>query len=176
MHSGVRGPMQTTSLGGHQYFVTFIDDKSRFTAIYFVKRKYEVLQKFKEFEAMATNITGQKIKYLRSDNGGEYSSKEFNYFLTLKDISKQRSVPRTPEQNGVAERMNRTIQETSRSMLHAAKLPNDFGGEAVATAVILRNRSPTKAVKDMTPYESFYGRKPDVAHLKVFGHPKRAHK
>ena len=169
VHSDVCGPMQTTSLGGHRYFVTFIDDKSRFTAIYFVKNKDEVLQKFKEFEAMATNITGQRIKNLRSDNGGEYSSKEFNDFLTLKGISKQRSVPRTPEQNGVAERMNRTIQETARSMLHAAKLPNDFWGEAVVTAVILRNRSPTKAVKDMTPYESFYGRKPDVAHLKVFG-------
>eukprot|EP00795_Rhopilema_esculentum_P014459 gene14460-biopygen4243 len=169
VHSDVCGPMQTTSLGGHRYFITFIDDKSRFTAIYFVKNKDEVLQKFKEFEAMATNITGQRIKNLRSDNGGEYSSKEFNDFLTLKGISKQRSVPRTPEQNGVAERMNRTIQETARSMLHAAKLTNDFWGEAVATAVILRNRSPTKAVKDMTPYESFYGIKPDVAHLKVFG-------
>ena len=83
--------------------------------------------------------------------------------------SKQRSVPRTPKQNEFAERINRTIQETARSMLHAAKLANDFWREAVATAVILRNRSPTKAVKDMTPYESFYGRKPDVAHLKVFG-------
>ena len=87
--------------------------------------------------------------------------------LTLNGIPKQRSVPRTPEQDGVAERMNRTIQETARPMLHAAKLPNDFWGEAVATAVILRNRSPTKAAKDMTPYESFYGIKPAVTHLKV---------
>eukprot|EP00795_Rhopilema_esculentum_P008820 gene8820-biopygen1729 len=89
VHSDVCGPMQTTSLGGHRYFVTFIDDKSRFTAIYFVKNKDEVLQKFKEFEAMATNITGQRIKNLRSDNGGEYSSKEFNDFLTLKVETKK---------------------------------------------------------------------------------------
>ena len=159
VHSDVCGPMQTTSLGGNRYFVTFIDDKSRFTAIYFMKTKDQVLQKFKEFEAMSTNVTGKKIKAvtasdstakriknLRSDNGGEYSLKEFDDFLTSKGIAKQRSIPRTPQQNGVAERMNITIQETARSMLHAAGLSDAFWGEAVATAVILRNRSPTVAV------------------------------
>ena len=80
VNSDVYGPLQTTSLGGHYYFVTFIDDKSRFTAKYFVKNKDEVLQKFKDFEDMATNITGQRIKNLRSDNGGEYISKKFNDF------------------------------------------------------------------------------------------------
>ena len=128
--------------------MTFIDDKSRFTAIYFMKTKDQVLQKFKEFEAMSTNVTGKKIKAvtasdstakriknLRSDNGGEYSLKEFDDFLTSKGIAKQRSIP-----------MNRTIQETARSMLHAAGLSDAFWGEAVATAVILRNRSPTVAV------------------------------
>ena len=115
-----------------------------------MKTKDQVLQKFKEFEAMSTNVTGKKIKAvtasdstakriknLRSDNGGEYSSKEFDDFLTSKGIAKQRSIPRTPQQNGVAERMNRTIQETARSMLHAAGLSDAFWGEAVATAVVL---------------------------------------
>eukprot|EP00112_Aurelia_sp_Birch-Aquarium-sp1_P025965 Seg893.2 transcript_id=Seg893.2/GoldUCD/mRNA.D3Y31 product="Retrovirus-related Pol polyprotein from transposon TNT 1-94" pseudo=true protein_id=Seg893.2/GoldUCD/D3Y31 len=119
VQSDVCGPMQTTSLGGNRYFVTFIDDKSRYTAIYFMKSKDQVLEKFKEYEAMATTVTGnkikamtatdstvKKIKNLRSDNGGEYSSKEFDDFLTSKGITKQRSIPRTPEQNGVAERMN----------------------------------------------------------------------
>ena len=116
VHSDVCGPMQTASLGGNRYFVTFIDDKSRYTAIYFMKSKDQVLEKFKEYEAMATTVTGnkiktmtasdstgKKIKNLRSDNGGEYSSKEFDDFLTSKGIKKQRSIPRTPEQNGVAE-------------------------------------------------------------------------
>jgi transposase InsO family protein len=62
--------------------VTFIDDKSRYTAVYFMKTKDEVLDKFKEYEAMVTNITGKKIKILRSDNGGEYTSKEFVNYLT----------------------------------------------------------------------------------------------
>ena len=169
VHSDVCGPMQTASLGGNRYFVTFIDDKSRFVAVYFMKSKDHVLQKFKEYEAMVTNVTGKKIKVFRSDNGGEYNSREFNDFLVSKGIVKQRSIPRTPQQNGIAERMNRTIQESARSMLHDAELPYSFWAEAVATAVILRNRSPTVSVENETPYESFNGRKPDVSHLKVFG-------
>ena len=88
--------------------------------------------------------------------------------LTSKGIVKQRSIPRTPQQNGIAERMNRTIQECARSMLHDAELPYTFWAEAVATAVILRNHSPTVSVENMTPYESFNERKPDVSYFKVF--------
>ena len=88
--------MQTASLGGNRYFVTFIDDKSRFVAVYFMKSKDHVLQKFKEYEAMVTNVTGKKIKVFRSDNGGEYNSREFSDFLVSKGIVKQRSIPRTP--------------------------------------------------------------------------------
>ena len=152
VHSDVCGPMQTFSLGGNRYLMTFIDDKSRVTAIYFMKTKDQALQEFKEFEAMSTNVIGKKIKAvtasdstakriknLRSDNSGEYSSKEFDVFLTSKGIAKQRSIPRTPQQNGVAERMNRTIQEAARSMLHAAGLSDAFWVEAVAKAVVLRN-------------------------------------
>ena len=180
VHSDVCGPMQTTSLGGNRYFVTFIDYKSRYTAVYFMKRKDQVLEKFREYEAMATTVTGnkiktmtasdstdKKIKNLRSDNGGEYSSKEFDDFLTSKGIKKQRSSKNTPEQNGVAERMNRTIQETARSMLHGAGLSCAFWGEAVATAAILRNRSPTVAVKNMTPYECF--KENHMLRIKVLG-------
>ena len=169
VHSDVCGPMQENSLGGNRYFVTFIDDKSRFTAVYFMKTKDQVLEKFKEYEAMVTNMTEKKIKILRSDNGGEYTSKEFSNYLKEKGIQHQLSVPRTPQQNGVAERMNRTIQETARSMMYNAGQDKKFWAEAVCTAVIIRNRSPTVAVDNMTPYECFYGIKPDVSHFKVFG-------
>ena len=169
VHSDVCGPMQENSLGGSRYFVTFIDDKSRFTAVYFMKTKDQVLEKFKEHEAMVTNMTEKKIKILRSDNGGEYTSKEFSNYLKEKGIQQQLSVPRTPQQNGVAERMNRTIQETARSMMHNAGQDKKFWAEAVCTAVMIRNRSPTVSVDNMTPYECFYGSKPDVSHFKVFG-------
>ena len=169
VHSDVCGPMQTKSHGGNRYFVTFIDDKSRFTAVYFMQRKDQVFEKFKEYEAMVTNVTGKNIKILRSDNGGEYTSKVFVDYLRKKGIQRQLTIPRTPQQNGVAERMNRTIQEAARSMMHNAGLEYGFWGEAVETAVILRNRSPTVAVENMTPYENFMGKKPDVSNLKVFG-------
>ncbi len=167
VHTDVCGPMKTKSAGGSSYFVTFIHGKSRLTAIYFMKTKDKVFDKFLEYKAMVTNRTGKKIKALHSDNGGEYLSKTFSDYLMKKGIKRQLLVPRTPEQNGVAERANRTIQETARSMLCGAGLPVSFWFEAVITAV--KNRSPTIAVKGMTPYECFYGKKPDVRNLKVFG-------
>ncbi len=134
-----------------------------------MKTKDQVFEKFKEYETMVTNMTEKKIKILRSDNGGEYTSKEFSDYLKEKGIQHQLSVPRTPEQNGVSERMNRTIQETARCMMYNAGLDKKFWAEAVCTAVMIRNRSPTVAVDNMTPYECFYGKKPDVSHFKVFG-------
>ena len=137
VHSDVCGPMQENSLGGNCYFVTFIDDKSRFTAVYFMETKDQVFEKFKEYETMVTNMTEKKIKIIRSDNGGEYTSKEFSNYLKEKGIHDQLSVPWTPEQNGVSERMNRTIQETARCMIHNAGLDKKFWAEAVCTAVMI---------------------------------------
>ena len=169
VHSDVCGPMKTQSIGGSRYFVTFIDDMSRYAAIYFIRSKDEVLSKFKVYADMATNTTGSNIRVLRTDNGGEYTSKVFDDFLRSKGIKRQLTTPRTPQQNGVAERMNRTIQESARSMLQTAALPDSFWAEAVLTAVILKNRSPTVTVKKMTPHEGFTGTKPDVSTLRVFG-------
>jgi transposase InsO family protein len=107
-----------------------------------MKNKSEVLEKFKEFHTYAMNITGKPIKVLRSDNGGENSSKEFESFLKKNGIVHQLSVPHNPAQNGVAERVNRTIVETTRSMLSHAHIPNEFWAEAVNTSVYVRNRSP----------------------------------
>ena len=170
VHSDVCGPMPTESVGGNKYFVTFIDDYSRFSAVYFMKNKSEVLQKFKEFEAVTTNECGQRIGTLRSDNGGEYISNEFQCYLKSKGIHHELTIPYTPEQNGVAERMNRTLMETACSMMSHAHLPDSYWAEAVATAAYVRNRVPTTAIKeDVTPYERWCGRKPNLAHLRVFG-------
>ena len=168
IHTDVCGPMENKSLGGSRYFVTFIDDKSRYTAIYFMKQKNEVFEKYKEFEAMVENVTGKKIRALRSDNGGEYSSKAFNNYLQMKGVQRQFTLPRNPQQNGVAERMHRTLQESARSMIHGGGLKDEFWAEAVQTTAILRSRSPTTAVNEMTPYECFVGSKPNVSNLKVF--------
>ena len=111
IHSDVCGPFEENAIGGYRYFVTFIDDKSRYTVVYLIHTKSEVLQKFKNFEALVGNKYQRPIKILRSDNGGEYLSKDFDEFLKVKGIEKQFSVAYTPQQNGVAERMNRTLVE-----------------------------------------------------------------
>ena len=176
VHSDVCGPMSVDSLGGHQYFVTFIDDYSRSCAVYLLKQKSEVFQKFKEFEAAVTNASGNSIGALRSDNGGEYLSTEFVEYLKTKGIRHELTVPNTPEQNGVSERMNRTLLESARSMLSHAGLQSHFWAEAVVTAAYVRNRSPTSALSEnVTPYHKWYGRKPDLEHLRVFGCAAYAH-
>ena len=176
VHSDVCGPMPKESIGGQKYFVTFIDDYSRCCQVYFMRHKSEVLDKFKEFEAITTNDSGESTGSLRSDNGGEYLSNEFEAYLKSKGIHHEVTVPHSPEQNGVAERMNRTLMETARSMMAHAGLPDCYWAEAVATTVYLRNRVPTTAFnKKITPYERWYRRKPNLNHLKVFGCMAYAH-
>ena len=169
VHSDVYGKMSTGSLSGCEYFLTITDDKTRYTWIYVLKHKDEVFARFLEWKALVENSTGRKLKALRTDNGGEYISKEFETYLKQNGIRHERTVPKTREQNGVAERMNRTIVETARCMLAEAKLPRKFWAEAVSTAVYLRNRSSTTAVSGMTPFEALTGDKLCVDILRLFG-------
>ena len=124
---------------------------------YILKPKSEVLSKFKEWKALIENSTGRKIKCLSTDNGEEYVSTEFQDFLKEKGFTHQQRVPKTPEQNGVSECMNRTLVETVRSMLSGAKLPKRFWGEGLSTAVYLRNRSPARALGGKTPFQFWLG-------------------
>lgn len=117
VHSDVCGPMQTESIGGSKYFVTFIDDYSRCCKVYFMKQKSEVFNKFKEFEKTFSNECREKVTRLRTDNGGEYTSKEFQEYLKAQGIHHETTVPHTPQQNKVAERKNRTLIEAARTML-----------------------------------------------------------
>ena len=101
---------------------------------------------------------------------GEYLSKEFKSYLKSKGIHHELSAPFSPAQNGIVERINRTLMESAHAMLAQAELPEHFWAEAVATAAYLRNRTTTRALKEKTtPYEKWYGRKPDLSHLRVFG-------
>ena len=168
IHSDV-GVVNVDSVGGSRYYVTFIDDFSSYTFVYFMKSKSDVFAKFKEFVLLMENLTEKKVKTLRSDNGGQYTSIEFQQFCTEHGIKRELTVPMTTEQNGKAERMNRTVIESTRAMLHHAKMPLKFWAEALNTAVYLRNRSPTTALDGITPYECFHGEEPDVRNLRVLG-------
>ena len=170
VHSDLCGPMPSLSLGGATYFATFIDDYSQKVWVYFLKHKDEVLKVFQTFVQLVENETGQKLKCLRTDNGGEYVSKAFQDFCDGKGIKRELTAPYNPPQNGVAERMNRTIQEKVRSMLSNAELPNGFWAEAVATAVHLINRSPSKVLDKEAVAEMVWTGKPSLyKHLRVFG-------
>jgi len=176
IHTDICGPMNTKSAGGMRYFITFTDDKTRMTFGYFMRTKNEALEKFKIFKNLVENQqSGKRIKRLRSDNGGEYMSKSFRQLLNDHGIIHETTAPYHPEQNGVSERANRTIVERAKSMLHASKLGLEFWAEATATTIYLKNRSPTKAVEGMTPYEAWFGKKPILGHLKIFGCIAYAH-
>ena len=169
VHSDVCGKMDVPSLGGAEYFLSFVDDLSRYIWIYPIKYKSDVWEKFLEWQAMVERSTDRKLKKLRSDNGGEYLSDLFTTYFKRQGIHHQTTIRKTPEQNGVAERMNRTLEETIRAMLSESGLPKAFWAEALSTATYLRNRSPTKAVAEKTPLEAWSGEKPNVQNLRIFG-------
>lgn len=169
VHTDLCGPMRISSLGGSKYIMTIIDDYSRYMTVYFLKNKSEALEKFKEFKMEAEKQTGQKVKSMRSDNGKEYVNSAFSQFLVENGIVHQKSCPYTPQQNGVAERVNRTLTEMARCMLDQSKSKQYLWAEAVNTATYIRNRSPTKVLDGKTPYELWVGRKPSVSHFKIFG-------
>ena len=149
----MRGKINAKSLSGGEYFLTFID--TRYIWIYVLKHKDEVFPCFLEWKAPVERSKARKLKTLRTDNGGEDVSAEFENCLKKEGVRHQLTVPKTLEQNGVAERMNRTLVEAVRSKLADAKLPYRFWAEALSTAVYLRNGSPTTAVEGKTPFEAW---------------------
>ncbi|BBH01574.1 transposable element gene [Prunus dulcis] len=169
IHSDICGPMQTITLGGNRYFLTFIDDHTRMCWVFFLQHKSQAFNIFKRFKSMVELQSGYQIKKLRSDRGGEYTSLDFSKFCEEVGLERQLTVAYSPQQNGVAERKNRTVMEMARAMMHEKKIPLKFWAEAVNTAVYLQNRSPTSALDNSTPFEKFSGRKPGVKHLRIFG-------
>lgn len=175
IHSDLWGPSQVTSKGGARYMLTFIDDFSRKVWVYTIKSKDEVFSYFKQWKALIEKQTGKKVKRLRTDNGLEFCSSAFNDFCKNEGIVRHRTVRHTPQQNGVAERMNRTILERTRCMLMNANLSKDFWAEAVSTAAYLINRSPSSAINNKSPEEVWSGHSPNYSHLRIFGCTAYAH-
>ena len=153
VHSDLAGPMPVPSWSGSRYIFSIIDDFSRKIFIYFIKSKSETLQCFKDFAVWAENQTGRRIKTIRTDQGTEYVNHEFDSFLKSKGISHQMTIRYSPEQNGVAERTNRTMLDKARCLMQESRCHERMWAEAVNTAVYLKNRSPHKAVTGATPEE-----------------------
>ena len=169
IHTDVCGPIRPISNSGFMYFLTLIDDYSRYTTVYCLKSKADVFSKFQNFDQQLFNRTQRHTTYLRSDNGGEFKNTTFSVYCSKFGIIQEFSIPYNPSQNGVAERANLTLLNPVRAMLHESQLDKSFWDEALLNAVYTRNLSPISANDSMTPYQIWFGMKPSVSHLRIFG-------
>jgi hypothetical protein len=169
VHIDLVGPTTTKGLKGEKYFMFLVDDYTRMTAIFFLRNKSEAFENFKVYKEMVENQMDLKIKCLRSDNGGEFTSKEFMDYCSRHGIKRKLFVARTPQENGVVERKNRMIEEMARTMLMDSKLKDIFWTQAVHIAVHIQNRVMLRNNIDKTPYELWKGRSTNVKHFGVFG-------
>ncbi|KAL2623061.1 hypothetical protein R1flu_003266 [Riccia fluitans] len=160
---------------GKEYYVFFIDDYSRYVWIYFLQQKFEVFATFVKWKAQVETQTGKKVKYLRSDNGKEYISGEFEMYCEREGITHHLIIFYTPEQNSVVERLNQTLLEQARIMLSHSGLPQEFWAEAVDTATYLVNLSPCSALQLKTPFELWHKRMLDYSRLRPFGYDAYTH-
>ena len=156
IHSDVWGPSPISTMSGIRWFVIFVDDYTRMTWLYLLKHKDEVLNVFQSFRAMVQTQFSAKIQIqiLRSDNGGEYVNQRLHDYFQHHGLIHETSCTQTPQQNGVAERKNRHILETARALLIGAHVPSRHWADAVATAVYLLNRMPSKVLNFKTPLQT----------------------
>lgn len=153
IHTDLCGPMPNPSPTGSRYFLTFRDDFTGYGFIRFLKKKSDSNLHLKDLMQAFDNESGSLIITLRSDNGGEFVNNDLQTWIKNKGIQHKTSAPKTPEQNGVAERFNRTILESCKSMLHSSSLALNLWAEAAATAVYVLNRVSSRASLLMTPYK-----------------------
>lgn len=174
IHTDVCGPMSNVTPGGNRYLMTLIDDFSRYTVVCLLARKSDVANCIKRYVAHVKTRFGRAPCVIRSDGGGEYVNKELQAFYAVEGIQAQYTTAYSPQQNGVAERKNRTLQEMASCMLLDAKLPKRYWGEAIMTAAYVQNRLPSRVI-DKTPYEKWFGVAPVLSHFRIFGSPAYVH-
>ncbi|GJQ90983.1 putative ribonuclease H-like domain-containing protein [Tanacetum coccineum] len=171
LHMDMFGPTNVKSLMKKSYCLVITDDFSRFSWVFFLATKAETSGILKTFITEIENQLDHKVKVIRSDNGTEFKNSIMNHFCEIKGIKREVNVARTPQQNGVAERKNRTLIEAARTMLVESKLPTTFWAEAVNTACYVLNRDLVIKPHNKTPYELIHGRPPLIDFMKPFGCP-----
>lgn len=170
VHADLVGPM-SPSLAGSKYFLLFTDEASTYRVAYFLKTKDEVPAKLQEYFSLIESESGHRMRCLLSDNGSEFVNSSVRTTLNVEHAQHITSVPYTPEQNGVAERSNRTVIESARTILNSSGLPDFLWTEAVNTSVYILNRVSSCRTKEVSPFEMWFGRRPTVAHIHDFGRP-----
>jgi transposase InsO family protein len=169
LHMDLFGPTRTCSFGGAYYCLVVVDDFSRFTWVRFLAHKFEAFNAFSKLCRRIQNEKGLTISNIRTDHGRELENEKYEDFCDKLGIGHNFSAPRTPQQNGVVERKNRTLEEMSRTMLCENNLPKYFWAEAVSTSCYILNRALIRPILKKTPYELYHGRIPSIAYFHVFG-------
>ncbi|CDO71000.1 hypothetical protein BN946_scf184844.g4 [Trametes cinnabarina] len=170
VHTDVWGKAQVCTWDGKEYFITFLDDHADEAFVSLMRTKGEALSRYRAYEAWVKSHRGvQEIKTIQSDRGGEYTSREFVEHLEKHGTTRRLTIHDSPQQNGKAERLNRTLVEHARALLFDAHLPKFLWGEAVLHACWLRNRTSGKNTPGTTPHEVATGEKPDLSNLPRFG-------
>ena len=167
IHSDICGLKLVQTRGGNKYFITFVDDSTKYCYVYLLKSKGEAIEKFVLYKNEVENQLNRKIKVLRSDRGGEYES-PFVDLCAQHGIIHETTAPYSPQSNGVAERKNRTLKEMMNAMLISSGLPQNMWGEAILSGNYLLNKVPKKKA-EKTPYELWKGMKPSYKYLRVWG-------
>ncbi|GJZ74895.1 retrovirus-related pol polyprotein from transposon TNT 1-94 [Tanacetum coccineum] len=163
------GPMRVESINGKKYILVIVDDYTRFGWVRFLRTKDETPEVIKKFIILTQCALNETVRYLRTNNGTKFVNKILTEFYESVGITHNTSVPRNPQQNGVVERLNRTLMEVARTMLIFAKAPMFLWAEAVATACYTLNRSLIYTLHRKTYYELLKGKKPEVKYFRVFG-------
>jgi hypothetical protein len=166
LHLDIWGPLSTTSIHGHIYFLTIVDDHSRFVWIVLLKYKASVSSHVQNFITLIENQFHVTPKIIRSDNGPEFFLTDF---FALKGIVHQKSCVETPQQNGRVERKYQHILNVGRALLFQSKLPKPFWSYALLHATFLINRVSTPILHNQSPYQALYNKTPDISLFKVFG-------
>ncbi|GJU69433.1 retrovirus-related pol polyprotein from transposon TNT 1-94 [Tanacetum coccineum] len=169
LHMDLCGPMRVASINGKKYILVIVDDYSRYTWTLFLRSKDETPEVLKDFLTMIQRNLQAQVISVRTDRGTEFLNKTLHAYFKEEGIEHQTSTPRTPEQNDVVERRNRTLIEAARTMLSASKLPLSFWAEAVATACYTQNKSIIISTHGKTAYHIINDRKPSIKHLHIFG-------
>jgi len=153
LHIDLFGPISIESLGGKRYGFVIVDDFSRFTWVLFLKHKYDSFETFKTFCKQVQNEKETHIISVRSDHGREFENSSFEQFFSENGVSHNFSCPRTPQQNGVVERKNRTLREMARTILNESNVEKYFWAEAINTSYYILNKASIRKVLNKTPYE-----------------------
>ncbi|GJW87059.1 putative ribonuclease H-like domain-containing protein [Tanacetum coccineum] len=169
LHMNLFGPTSVRSIDHKTYCLIITDDYCRFSWVFFLATKDETSGILKTFITGIENQINHKVKIIRYDNGAEFKNNDRNQFYRMKGIKREFSVARTPQQNRVTERKNKTLIETAKTMLADSLLPTTFWAEAVSTACYVQNRVLVTKPHNKTPYELLHGRPPSICFMRPFG-------